>query len=65
MHARLSGASAQTVRASKHPPWLSVGAGRRGGGGQRLRTWLRAVAPPRAPQPSRGLLCTGGDVMVP
>ena len=32
MHARLSVASAQTVRASKHPPWLSVGAGRRGTG---------------------------------
>ena len=30
MYARLSGGSAQTLRASKHPPWLSVGAGRRG-----------------------------------
>ena len=39
----------------------------RGGGGRAAAqdAWLRAVAPPRAPQPSRGRLCTGGDVMAP
>ena len=48
---------------------LALGrSGEERGGGRRAAAqdaWLRAVAPPRAPQPSRGRLCTGGDVMAP